>query len=248
MTPNPTQTQNEFRLLVESTKLKSPSWPRLESFDFATIMHRSGWPWLKLDLEVPYREMHREAEALARQGLFVPHRRYDEHAGYRHLGWKSLCLHGLSAQQTENFDVYGHASHQTAPYRYTEIAGDCPETVNFLKKVFPFKRYFRVRYMLLEPGGYIAPHQDQKTPGFFAINIALNHPEECYFGMVDKGVLPFSDGIAILPDLSHVHFVQNSSKVARIHLIIHGEAGTEISEYEKLIIRSAERQHQRNPK
>lgn len=248
MTSAPTQEQNEFTRLVEFTKLKSPSWPKLESFDFGTIMHRSQWPWLQLDLDVPHLEMHREAEAFARQGLFVPHRKYDEHAGYRHSGWNSLCVHGLSARQTENFDVYGHSSHHSAPYRYTEIADDCPATVHFLKNVFPFERYFRVRYMLLEPGGYIAPHQDQKTPGFFAINIALNQPAECDFGMVDQGVLPFRDGVAIQPDLSHVHFVQNRSNEARIHLIVHGEAGAKMPEYEKLILRSAERQLQRNSK
>lgn len=236
---------NDVTHLVEIAKLKSPLWPRLEKLDFGTIMHRSQWPWLELDLKAPHKEMHREAEALAREGLFVPHRKYDEHAGYGHAGWKSLCVHGLSAKQTENFDVYGHTSHHTAPYRYTEIADRCPETVNFLKNVFPFERYFRVRFMLLEPGGYIAPHQDQKTPGFFAINIALNHPENCDFAMVDQGVLPFRDGVAIQPDLSHVHFVQNRSHVDRIHLIIHGEAGAKMPEYEKLILRSAEQQIQR---
>ena len=230
----------DLSALMDAARQHQPIFQPPRHLNYESIMYQSGWPWLELDLGLPsdvIPKMHAEATRLLPE--FVPHRKYDEQAGYGHSGWKSLCVHGLSATQTENYSSYGHTSHQTAPYRFTEIADRCPETVRFLKELFPFEKYYRVRYMLLEPGGYIAPHRDQKEPGFFGVNIALNQPDECRFGMPDRGVPPFKVGSAILPDLSNLHFVWNQSQTPRIHLILQGEAGSQHERYAELIIRSA---------
>jgi hypothetical protein len=225
------------RELIEDARLIQPNFNRPKDLSYDWVMNRSDWPWLFLDLQVPYEEMLEEAKAL--ESEFVPHRRYDEGAGYGHRGWKSICVHGLSATQTENYSAYGHASLDSAPYKWTEIADQCPITVKFLKETFPFERYYRVRFMWLEPRGYIAPHRDQKESGFFPCNIALNQPKGCEFGMQGRGLLPIKEGSVFLPNISNLHFVQNESQEVRIHLIIHGVAGREFSRYEELILRSA---------
>ncbi len=234
---------DELQALMDAASQRSPEFKAPVHLNYESVMYQSGWPWLELDLGVPIetiRAIYQEATRLLPQ--FVAHRKYDEQAGYGHSGWKSLCVHGLSATQTESFGSYGHTSHQAAPYRYTEIADQCPETVRFLKETISIERYYRVRYMLLEPGGYIAPHRDQKEPGFFGINIALNQPSECRFGMPERGILPFREGSAILPDLSNLHFVWNQSNVPRIHMIVQGENLSKNARYEDMIVRSARKQ------
>lgn len=225
------------RELIEDARLIKPNFNLPKELSYDWVMNRSDWPWLFLDLEVPHKEIHKEALELETE--FVPHRKYDEGAGYGHRGWKSLCIHGLSATQTENFSAYGHASLDSAPYKWTEIADRCPTTVKFLKETFPFEKYYRVRFMWLEPQGYIAPHRDQKESGFFPCNIALNQPPGCEFGMENQGILPISQGTAFLPNLSNLHFVQNESNIQRIHLIIHGRAGSKLPQMQDLVVRSA---------
>ena len=86
----------------------------------------------------------------------------------------------------------------------------------------------RDRFMLLEPGGYILPHQDRdaKEKRLSVCNIALNNPQDCEFIFKDHGVVPFEDkGGAFLMDISNVHAVWNKSDKPRIHMIIHGEVG-----------------------
>lgn len=230
----------QVKELIEEARSTKPRFNPPLDWSYDWVMNRSDWPWLFLDLHVPHEEILAEAKALA--PMFVPHRKYDDGAGYNHRGWKSLCIHGLSAAQTENFSSYGHTSHETAPYKWTEIAERCPSTVHFLKETFPFETYYRVRFMWLEPQGYIAPHRDQKESGFFPCNIALNQPQGCEFGMEGQGLLPIKEGDAFLPNISNLHFVQNNSDVDRIHLIIHGVAGAKFRNYEELILRSATRQ------
>ena len=69
--------------------------------------------------------------------------------------------------------------------------------------------------MLLEPGGYITPHNDSIESRLSPINIALNHPKGCKMKMKGhEGYVPFKPGSAI---------------------IVHG---TRNKEFEKLVERS----------
>ena len=149
-----------------------------DKFDYDWVMFKSRWPWLQLDLDIPYQEMYKEGIALEHK--FVEHRWNDQFRGYKHQGWKSLAIHGIDSQKTENFHAYGYKSQEAAPYDWTEIANQCPATLKFLK-LLPFENKYRIRFMLLEPGGYIYPHKDQDDFSFYPINIALNHPKGCKF-------------------------------------------------------------------
>ena len=63
----------------------------------------------------------------------------------------------------------------------------CPITTKFFKEVFPYKTYYRLRFMLLEPQGYITPHIDADINKLSPINIALNNPNGCNFKMKEIG-------------------------------------------------------------
>ena len=68
--------------------------------DFKWIINESKLPWLKLDIKIPHEEMLKEAISLKDE--FVSHRDHDSdpRSGYRHKGWRSLCIHGISPTHT----------------------------------------------------------------------------------------------------------------------------------------------------
>jgi hypothetical protein len=201
------------------------------------IMHKSKLPWLKLDIKIPHEEMLSEAKAL--EDRYVGHRTAEGSGAYSHKGWKSLCIHGISATKTNHFLNYGYKSNSETPYKWTEVSDLCPVTTDFFKNKFPYSKYFRLRFMLLEPGGYITPHKDTDTNRLSPINIALNHPEGCKMKMRGhKGYVPFTPGDAMLLDVGNEHAYINKSDEGRYHIIVHGLVS---AEYKKLVIQSYEK-------
>lgn len=196
------------------------------------IINESLLPWLKLDISFPYQQMYEEAISL--KDHFVSHRDQDGDAaigGYRHKGWRSLCIHGIDHRKTNHFVQYGYTSHEETPYKWTDICDKCPVTYDFFKNVFPFKKYFRVRFMLLEPGGYITPHNDSDHHSLSPVNMALNNPKGCKMKMKQhKGFVPFEPGTAFLLDVCNTHAVFNDSDEDRYHIIVHGIKGKDFKE------------------
>jgi len=207
--------------------------------DFNWIVNESRLPWLELDITFPHEEMLQEAISLKHR--FVKHRDEDQPGGYRHKGWRSLCIHGIDAEKTNHYEQYGYKSNQETPYKWTDIVEQCPVTHKFFKDTFPYKQYFRVRFMLLEPGGYITPHRDQDFFKLSPINMALNHPDGCKMKMSGhKGVVPFKPGSAMLLDVGNEHAYINESTIDRYHIIVHG---IKTKKYEELVVRSYEKNH-----
>ena len=205
--------------------------------DFNWIVNESNLPWLKLDITFPFEEMHKEAVALKHE--FVKHRDQDGVGGYRHKGWRSLCIHGIDAYKTNHYEQYGYKSNNETPYQWTEISERCPITTNFFKYDFPYSRYFRLRFMLLEPGGFITPHVDTFDSKLSPINMALNHPKGCLMKMSGhKGYVPFKPGFAMLLNVGNEHAYINNSDEDRYHIIVHG---AKTKEYEKLVETSYEK-------
>ncbi len=205
--------------------------------DFNWIINESGLPWLELDINFNHETMLKEAVAL--KDKFVKHRDNDGIGGYRHKGWRSLAIHGISAEKTNHYEQYGYKSNEETPYCWTEISGLCPYTVSFFKNQFPYKKYFRVRFMLLEPGGYITPHTDMFDNRLSPINIALNHPKGCKMKMKGyKEFVPFKPGSAMLLDVGNEHAYINESNEDRYHIIVHG---VKAKKFEDLVVRSYEK-------
>lgn len=204
---------------------------------YKEIVENSKLPWLELDIEFPFTEMYEEAKAV--KDMFVKHRDSDGDGGYRHKGWRSLCIHGIDAFKTNHFEQYGYSSNQETPYTWTQVSEKCPVTTRFFKESFPYKNYYRLRFMLLEPGGFITPHKDTDTNRLSPINIALNHPKGCLMKMSGhEGYVPFKAGKAIMLDVGNEHAYINKSNEDRYHVIVHG---TRTKEFEKLVIRSYEK-------
>lgn len=196
--------------------------------DYNWIVNESKLPWLKLALEFDYTAMLAEAKAI--KHLFVSHRDLDQGA-YRHKGWRSLCIHGISAEKTNHFAQYGYKSNEDVPYTWTEIADLCPITTNFFKEIFPFDTYYRVRFMLLDPQGYITPHTDSDEHKLSPINMALNNPIGCNFKMQGHdGYVPFKAGSAFLLDVGNTHAIFNNSDEDRYHMIVHGKPNKKFKE------------------
>ena len=207
---------------------------------YQQIVKESGLPWLPLDIEIPYREILEEANNI--KHLFVYHTdqrtavgaprskanwRYNTVGGTRSKGWKGVCIHGISAEKTNHFTQYGYKSEDETPYNWTEITKFCPITTKFFKEQYPCSDYFRVRFMLLEPGGYISPHVDSEKIALSPVNIALNHPKNCLFKMEKHGIVSMTPGRVMLLDVSNKHAYINKSKEDRIHIIVHGKPSKE---------------------
>ena len=161
-------------------------------------------------------------EAKSCKRFFVKHRAEDQIHGYKHSGWSSLCLHGISSTHTNHYTSYGFKSNDETPYRWTKLSTMCDETTKWLKEVYPCDTYYRVRFMLLEPGGFIAPHNDMNDHVLSPVNIALNHPKGCVMKMAHHGTVPFKEGEAYLLDVGNTHAYYNKSNKDRYHIIIHG--------------------------
>jgi len=202
------------------------------------IINESKLPWLKLDIEFPYEKMLEEAKAL--KPHFVKHRAEDQISGYGHKGWSSLCIHGISPSHTNHFESYGYKSNDGTPYRWTEVSSLCYETTKWLTEVYPCTTYYRVRFMLLEPGGFIAPHNDMNKYRLSPVNIALNHPKGCIMKMAHYGTVPFKEGEAYLLDVGNVHAYYNKSNEDRYHIIIHGNYKSN-KQWKKLVENSYEK-------
>jgi hypothetical protein len=190
---------------------------------------------LKLNLEIPYAEMLEEAKSL--RDKFIP---YDQGTMYLHQGWYALPIHGLGDDKTLSYPAYGYNNPIDAANHmgWTTFAEQCPITINWLKTKFPSRRFGRVRFMLLESGGYISPHVDSEHQIAEAVNIALSNPKDCVWHWGDGTDLNFNPGEAYVMNISYEHSINNNSNQDRYHMIVHHYEPTD--EWEQLLIQSAE--------
>jgi hypothetical protein len=197
--------------------------------NYDEIVNNSMLPWLDLDINIPHKEILQEAVSLKNE--FVKHRDEDNGSGYSHKGWRSLCIHGIDAYKTNHYEQYGYTSNDNTPYIWTDICSRCPITKEFFQDYFPYDTYYRVRYMLLEPQGYITPHIDTDIHKLSPINIALNNPKGCKMKMKGHdGFVPFAGGKAIMLDVGNTHAVYNKSNEDRYHMIVHGKVNKTFKE------------------
>lgn len=190
------------------------------------IKAKSGLPYLPLDMNVPTSDITEEWNKVMH--MAVRHRDSDAFMQYKNKGWFGLTLYGVNATYTE---------HSTKKHSWTEIANQCPRTCDFFKSIFDEKNFEgRIRFMLLEPKGYILPHKDRIRAGLSEVNISINNPTGCEFVIENKGIVPFKKGSAVLLDLSNKHWVVNNSDEPRLHMIYHGQVPDDLitKSYENL--------------
>jgi aspartyl/asparaginyl beta-hydroxylase (cupin superfamily) len=179
-------------------------------------------PYLKVNLTIPLADIKAEAEHLKNIGLYAEHRSEDAQ------GWNVFTLFGQGP-----FITIGGDWGDKEKYHWTDLAvKHCPKTVKWLQAL-PYKEIYRVRFMFLEPQGYIKIHNDKEpdeeigyTQVDHAMNIAISHPQDCYMRMVYKDMchdVPFEDGSSFFFNNRYFHYVMNESQQTRIHMIIHAK-------------------------
>jgi hypothetical protein len=190
---------------------------------------------LKLDLPIPHQAILEEAKAI--RDMFIPYRTGE----YDHNGWHSVSLHGFSHDKPASYDAYGFTDGGEAAKQFiwTKAADRCPITVEWLKTMFPTKKFARVRFMLLEAGGYIAPHTDAPIPHIEPVNIALSNPDGCDWVWGDGDILKFQPGDICAMNIGLEHSVKNNSNEDRYHMIVHHHDSTD--EWKKLLINAMEK-------
>ena len=177
------------------------------------IRSKSRLPWLQLYLTIPTEQILSEASDLYSQSVL--HRSSEKFANYQHQGWRSLTIFGDAPDITEETD---------GPKNWTIIADQCPATVQFIINYWEIDNTTgRIRFMWVEPKGYILPHRDSDHHGFYATNIAISQPEGCVFRFIEYGNVPFKPGTAFLVDTSNRHLVVNDSDQLRLHIIVHSK-------------------------
>ena len=172
---------------------------------------------LLLDFDFDYKTMLDEARNLKEH--YVTHRP----GSYDHKGWRSLVLHGLDEHKSGHWKDYGYTDIEQVvqEMHWTELSKQCPVTVDFVKNKFPSKLFGRVRFMLVEAGGYIAEHNDSRVPLLDNTNISLSNPENCVWQWGDGASLFMQPGQAYVMNIHYPHSVHNNSNEDRFHLIIH---------------------------
>jgi|AntAceMinimDraft_6_1070360.scaffolds.fasta_scaffold06023_2 hypothetical protein len=193
--------------------------------------------WIELDLQINTSSWIAEYHTV--QDMFVPHRDIDSGEG-THQGWSACTLHGISYDKTNVWQEYGY---KTEPeYNWTQAGKKCPSIKSAFESL-PAEHLARVRFMKLDAGGWISPHNDL-GPGInwnkifdypLPMTIAVDHPQECYMTLENRGVVPFKNNKAFLVNILNNHSVINFSKQDRIHVIGHLFVGNRKKEYCKLL-------------
>jgi hypothetical protein len=212
------------------------------------ILNQLDFGWIELDIELDLDQWKKECVYSMPQ--LVPHRESDS------IGWNSACMHGIDVASTGAWTRYGYSNEKEVPYHWTTLSANTPTIKSFWQNQFPSEQYRRIRFMEVEPNGYIKPHSDMpgRLPGeenFDAlefgvpINIAVIHPAECYMTLEGKGVVPFKEGRAFLINIRHTHSVINFSKESRMHVIGHSYGyGSKKQQFAELIVRSYKKQYE----
>jgi len=212
--------------------------------DVATwITQNNDIGWVELDIKIALDIWKEESKQASK--YFVDHR------GQEHPGWNSCCIHGIDIDKTGSWTNYGYDSESEVRYKWTDLAYRVPVITNFWKNIFPSETYRRIRFMELEPNGYIAPHSDMPEYTDISVidhgipvNIAITHPEDCYMVIEGCGIVPWKEGKVMMLNIRKYHSVINFSNSSRIHMIGHGTYGKYTNKFCELIARSYRKQYE----
>ena len=245
------QTAFDFYLKNKDIIWKTPKIPEdlLGNLQIARwILNYSKIGWLELDMDIDVENWQRESDKSTFR--LVPHRETDS------KGWNSCCIHGIDVDKTGAWTNYGYTDESQVPYTWTSLSTQTPSIKSFWTD-FPYESYRRIRFMQVEPNGFINPHSDApgRLPGEndldmldfgVPINVAIHHPDYCYLSVEGYGVVPFKEGRAFVVNIRNYHSVINLSNVSRVHLISHGMPGIQKEEFAELVVRSYIKQYDKH--
>lgn len=199
-------------------------------YDLYSKIEKSGEPFMFMDITFPYEEMLAEAKALD-----------DEYFGFSrspceaNAGWSAIAIHGTKPHHIAAWKKYYNDREEwVKDIEWQDVAERCPVTKDFIDNHFPGGPHRVIRFMRIEPGGYINWHVDKPTGqhSLSANSFVLSHPEGCIFETDYDGKvysLPIEPGKVFTLNPAHDHRVYNNSNETRYHMILHHTKG-EISE------------------
>lgn len=189
--------------------LEDPDW----------IMDNTKFPWITIDeINVPWQDIYEEANHLLYTACYTMHRPNSS-------GWLSLCMHGISSVHTNCAEDYNlPEDYENTHSDWTDISKFCPRTKEWMQDEMLYKRFGRVRFMAVLPGGWLAPHRDRdRITGVGATNVAINNPDDCHFAFGGWGEVDWVPGVAKKVNTGYEHAVWNRSDEPRIHMIFDGQ-------------------------
>jgi hypothetical protein len=203
-------------------------------------------PWIQLDINVDVSSWLHESKIA--EPYYVSHRDIEYGEG-THENWQSCVLHGIDTDKTNVWQVYGY---DTEPkYQWTELGEKTKNIKAFWEEQFPAESFARIRFMKLGAKGNISPHNDGRNlinlneiltyP--IPINVAIDHPTDCFMTFKDYGVVPFYNGSFFMLNILNDHSVINFSNQERIHLIAHCYIGNRKQDFFNLLARSYKKQY-----
>ena len=233
----------------EENSIFKPSFPKIPKElvtdeEIAIWVFKQDIPYIELDLQFEVSQWL--AESKLAEPYLVNHRESQPHKG-----WKSCCIHGIDVDKTGIWNCYAD---EEPVYRWTKLSELTPTIKQFWQQ-FPFESFARIRFMQVEAGGYIYPHHDtppnyDRNSGVLnhlvPINIAIDHPTDCYMTLKDHGIVPWQNGNVKLVNITNYHSVINFSDRPRMHLIAHGIVGNRFNEFSTLIADSYKKQYERS--
>ena len=204
--------------------------------------------WLKIDLDI---DLHTwKKEMLSAEKYYVNHRWSKNYQESAHQGWQSCCIHGLGITNTTADD-----SADQSLFQWTELSKEVPNIKKFWLS-FPVQYFRRLRFMKLDPKGYIGVHNDVPIESPFisladlkplentvTVNIAITQPKDCLFVIENCGTVPWSEGSIFMINNTKNHCVINNSDQPRIHMIAECVVGNRLYEFAELIYKSFKKEH-----
>ena len=158
-----------------------------------------------------------EKEYLNVKDELVVHRPEDGHKD-----WFAVTLYGVGSDKTNSHWEYGKRERKTV----TDVGLKCPKTMEWIYSL-PLARIDDVRFLVIKPGGYIAPHIDVPEQNWLEpINVCITWPEGSIFTHNGKQ-LPYAPGVPLVLNIHYEHDVKNNSDKERLHLLIHAKKSKE---------------------
>ena len=182
------------------------------------IMDNTKYPWITIDeIEIPWKDIYEEANHLLHTACFTLHRPNAS-------GWLSLAIHGISSVHTNCAEDYNlPEDYEFTNSDWTEISKFCPKTKQWMMDNMLYRKFMRVRFMALLPGGWLGAHRDRdRITGVGATNVAINNPDDCKFVFGGWGEVDWKPGVAKKVNTGYEHAVWNRSDEPRIHMIFDG--------------------------
>jgi hypothetical protein len=212
------------------------------------LFSRDEIGWLKVDLNFDLSTWKKEM--MIAEQYYVNHRWSKNYQESEHQGWQSCCIHGLGVSNTTAND-----SANQDFFHWTELSDQVPNIKKFWLE-FPVQYFRRLRFMKLDPGGYIGVHNDVPTESPFknladlkplentvTVNVAITQPKDCKFVIENCGTVPWNEGSIFMINNTKNHCVVNNSDKPRIHVIAECVVGNRLNDFSELVYRSFKKEY-----